>query len=94
MPWKTLRPATSASAIAPTKLPGPGTKAKKRGWSTCIMKGSTSCRSRASTSSGARPALGHRLAEARLQLCARLARPVTRCSGREAKCSTIVSTTR
>ena len=32
VPLKTLNPETSASAIELTKLPGPGTKAKKRGW--------------------------------------------------------------
>jgi hypothetical protein len=42
VPAKTLNPATGASAMTPMKLLGPGTKAKKRGWSTCMILSKTS----------------------------------------------------
>ncbi len=93
VPTKGFQPAARASAMALTKLPGAGTKAKKRGWETAMARGSTSRSSRARTSSTARGSSGIGSARARSRL-ARSAQPATGCSASVAVRSTRRSTTR
>ena len=79
-----LKPAARVSAMTPTKLLGPGTKAKKRGWLVYITLGKTSRSSSSSTAAGSAPASGAGPA----RLCSRArqpARPVTGLASRVAR---------